>query len=215
MLRLIIAGGDDTRREELRRSIEKQADWRVCGQAATSAQTLELTLQLSPQIAIIDLALPGMHGLDVIRRIKRLRPECEILALIAYETDDLIRDLLIGGAQACVPIADAAEHLIPAVDALSQHRLYLTPKVMHALLDVFLAQGRSGPKSPATPLKGRERKILQLLAEGRTNSAISDLLGISVKTVETHRALIMKRLGVNSLAELVRYAIRNHVIDVE
>jgi DNA-binding NarL/FixJ family response regulator len=213
MLALLIAEADDARREHLRRTLERQVDWRVLGQAASGPEAVELALQLSPDVAIVHLALPGMNGLEVIRQIKRLQPDCEILALTAHQTDDLVRDVLVGGAQACLLIAEIPEHLVSAVDALGQHRPYLTPNVIRAVLDVFLARGGTLSDGPALRLTAREREILQLLAEGRSNAAISELLEISVKTVETHRSMIMKRLGVSSLAELVRYAIRNRIIN--
>ncbi len=214
MLRILIADSDDASRERLRRLLEKQIEWRVCAAAVSGTQALELAVRESPQVAVLELALPGINGLEAIRRIKRLRPEIEILAVTAYETEDIIRDLLIAGAQACLLKSDIDEHLVKAVDALAQGRPYLTPTMMHAVLDVFLAERAEGDGAarPSALLTAREREILQLLAEGRNNSAISQLLEISVKTVETHRAAIMKKLGVSSLAELVRYAIRNGVI---
>jgi DNA-binding NarL/FixJ family response regulator len=215
MLRILLADGDDASRDRLRRLLDRNLDWRVCGEASTGREAVELALRLSPHVAILDLALPEMNGLEALRRIKRVRPDTEILVLTVHETEDLIRDLLTAGAQACLVKAEAAEHIAAAVDALAEHRPYLTPSVAHAVLDVFLAYGEAGKPStrPFRVLTAREREILQLLAEGRSNSAISDVLTISVKTVETHRATIMKKLGVSSLAELVRYAIRNRVID--
>jgi DNA-binding NarL/FixJ family response regulator len=212
MLRLLIAEGDEVRREQLRRLVEKQASWRVCGQASGGPEAVQLALQLSPHVAIVSLALARLNGLQAIRQIKRHRPDTEVLAVTAHETDDLVRDVLFGGAQACLQLAEVADHLPAAVDALAHHRAYLTPGIIRAVLPIFLAQGAGPQGRPSSVLTAREREILQLLAEGRSNAAISELLGISVKTVETHRGMIMKRLGVSSLAELVRYAMRNRVI---
>jgi DNA-binding NarL/FixJ family response regulator len=212
MLRILIADSNDASRERLRRLLEKQVEWRVCGAAVSGAQALELAIRLSPQVAVVDLALPGINGLEAIRRIKRARSDIEVLGITAYETEDIIRDLLIAGAQACLLKSDVDQHLVRAVDALAQGRPYLTPVMMRVVLDVFLAEREDGDKRPSALLTAREREILQLLAEGRNNGAIAQLLKISVKTVETHRAAIMKKLGVNSLAKLVRYAIRNSVI---
>lgn len=214
-MRILIADGDDASRERLRRLIEKQVDWRVCAEAATGPEAVELARRLSPEVAVLNLGLPQMNGLEALRRIKQARPDTEILVLTAYATDDLIRDLLTAGSQACLLDTDAPEQIVAAIDALAEHRPYLTPTVAHAVLDVFLDHGAAANASgrPFRVLTAREREILQLLAEGRSNTAISALLAISVKTVETHRATIMKKLGVNSLAELVRYAIRNRVID--
>jgi DNA-binding NarL/FixJ family response regulator len=132
-----------------------------------------------------------------------------------HETADLVRDLLGAGAQASLLRRDADDHVVAAVDALAHHRAYMTPTVMHIVLDVYLAHGGDGKPAtrPFLLLTAREREILQLLAEGRSNSAIAHLLTISIKTVETHRGTLMKKLGLSSLAELVRYAIRNGVTD--
>ena len=215
MIRILIADADLANRERYRRLLESQASWQVCGIASTGQEALDLARDLSPQVAIIDLALPGMNGLEVVRQLRRTCPQTEIAVVTAHETDDLVRDLLVAGAQACLVERAAADHLVAAVEALAQHRAYLTPTVMDAVLEVYLAHG-GGSKAATRPfllLTAREREILQLLAEGRSNSAIAQLLSISVKTVETHRGTLMKKLGVSSLAELVRYAIRNRVTD--
>lgn len=215
MVRILIAESDDAGRERLRRLLARQLDWDVCGTASSGPEAIELARQLLPQVAVLDLALPELNGLEVVRRMKRLNPEIEILVLTAHETDDLVRDLLLAGAQACLVRSDAEAHLVAAVGALSEHRAYFTPTVAHAVLDVYLSQAEEGRQAtrPFRLLTARERQILQLLAEGRSNSTIARLLAISVKTVETHRSTIMKKLGVSSLAELVRYAIRNRVTD--
>jgi DNA-binding NarL/FixJ family response regulator len=215
MLRVLIADSDPASREQLRRLVEKQLDWRVCGAASSGPEAVELALGSSPHVAIVDLALRRIHGLNAVRRIKRLRPEIEILILMAHETDDLVRDLLVAGAQACLLRREVAEHLVAAVDALSRHQAYLTPRVTDAVLEVFLAHGeKQGEASrPFQLLTGREREILQLLAEGHTNGGIAGRLSISLKTVETHRSAIMKKIGAGSLAEVIRYALRNRVVE--
>jgi DNA-binding NarL/FixJ family response regulator len=215
MIRILIADGDDASRERLRRLLDGQADWQVCGEASTGPQAVELVLRLAPHVAVLDIGLPEMNGLEALRRIKRLRPDTEILVLTAHEPDDLIRDLLTAGAGACLVKADAPEQITAAVEALAEHRPYLTPSVANVLIDVFIADDEAEKPStrPFRLLTAREREILQLLVEGYSTKAISELLMISAKTVETHRANMMKQLGMNSLAELVRYAIRNGVIN--
>ena len=212
MVRILIADDDVTVRTRLRRLLEKKRDWQVCGEAASGPQAIELALRLSPHVAVLDLAMPEINGLEATRQIRKALPDTEVLIFATHEADDLTRDLLSAGARGYLLKSDADEKIIAAVDALSQHRPYLTWKATRAVLDVYLKHGNAGTR-PFRILTAREREVLQLLAEGRGNTAISALLSISVKTVETHRAAIMKKLGISSLAELVRYAICNSVIE--
>jgi DNA-binding NarL/FixJ family response regulator len=213
MVRILVATGDDTSRERLRSLLNRHVGWRVCAEASTGREAVEMALALTPEVVILDLALCEVNGLAAARQIKRGSPDSEILILTAHETDDLIRDVLIAGARACLPKANASLHLAAAVDSLSRHRPYLSPKMAHTVLNYFV-DGKDEPApTPSRLLTARERQILQLLAEGRTNGEISKLLSIAVKTVETHRATLMRKLGVSSLAELVRYAIRNSIIE--
>ena len=214
MLRILIADNNDSSRARLRAVLNQHLGWQVCAEASAGPEAVQLALALEPQVVILDLALPALNGLVAARQIKEARPDIEILALTSHETDDLIRDVLIAGAQACLPKTDAYEQVAAAVDALSQHRPYLTQRVANAVLNSFLAGERNELAArPFRLLTAREREVLQLLAEGRSNADISKLLAITVKTVETHRATLMKKLGVSSLAELIRYAIRNSVIE--
>jgi DNA-binding NarL/FixJ family response regulator len=215
MIRIVIADGDVANRERLRRLLGKHAEWQVCGEASTGPQAVELTLRVSPHVAILDLALPEMNGLEAVRRIKKMRPDTEVLVLTAHETEDLVRDLLIAGGKACLAKSATSDQIAAAVNSLAQHRPFLSPTAMHAVLDVFLTHRGQEDRTerPYLLLTPRECEILQLLAEGHSNLDISRLLTLRVKTVATHRATIMKKLGVRSLAELVRYAIRERVID--
>lgn len=215
MTRILVADGDPASRDRLRRLCDRHAGWRVCAEAGNGAEAVEMAARLSPELAIIDLALPGTNGLEAVRRIKQLRPKTEILVITSHVTEDLIRDLLIGGARSCLDKDEASHCLVAALSALAQHRPYMAPVMAHAVLDGFLGQraSDSGGKRPSLLLTARERQILQLLAEGHSNSGIAERLGISVKTVVGRRSAMMRKLGVGSLAELVRYAIRNRVIE--
>lgn len=195
--------------------LEKNTGWRICGEASTGRQAVELALRLRPHVAILDLAMREVNGLEAARRINKALPGTEILVLTTHDAGDLARDVLRAGARGYLLRADAAENIVAAVEALSQHRPYLTWSATQAVLDAFLAHGAEAKSAgrPSGLLTAREREVLQLLAEGRSNGAIAARLLISVNTVETHRAAMMKKLGVRSLAELVRYAIRNQVID--
>jgi DNA-binding NarL/FixJ family response regulator len=213
--RIVTAHASEAVRAELRAIIEKTPEWQLCGEAATGAEAVDLTVGLRPDIVVADLAIPGMNGLELTRQIRQALPGTEVLVFTTQAAEDLTRDILSAGARGYLLKSEIAEELGPAIDALSHHRPYLTCNATRLLLEAYLKD--TADANPATrPLRiltAREREILQLLAEGRSNDAISTLLLISVKTVETHRAAIMKKLGLGSLAELVRYAIRNGVID--
>ena len=215
VVRILIADEHEAVRKELRRVLEDRPGWQVCAEAATGREAVELAVRLSPNVVVLDLALPEMNGLEVTRKIRRALPETEVLIVTMHEAVDLTRDVLGAGARGYLVKADAQRNLVSAVDALSEHKPYLSWKTTEAVLEAYLrlVHGEKGATRPFRILTAREREILQLLAEGRGNVAIAALLAISVKTVETHRAAIMRKLGVGSLAELVRYAIRNHVVD--
>jgi DNA-binding NarL/FixJ family response regulator len=168
-----------------------------------------------PHVILMDLSMPEMNGLEATRAIKKALPHTEILIFTVHETQELIRDVLSAGARGYLLKADASRQVVSAIEALAEHKPYFTWKVSKTMLDTFLAHSQSSQDNPPAfnQLTAREREVIQLLAEGRSNKAVSALLGISVKTVETHRAAIMKKLGISSIAELVRYAIRNRVIE--
>lgn len=213
MLRILIADDHAMIRQGLRKLVDEQNDWEICAEASTGRQAVELTAKLCPQIVILDLAMPELNGLEATRQIKKVLPNTEILIFTMHETQELTQDVLSAGAQGYLLKSDSTRHIVAAVHALAEHKPYFTWKVSKTMLDVYIRHGRSQDKTPIfAQLTAREREIVQLLAEGRSNKAVSALLGISVKTVETHRAAIMKKLGINSIAELVRYAIRNSVI---
>lgn len=202
-------------RRGLRHILEQHEGWVICGEASNGRQAVEIANKTIPNVVLLDLSMPELNGLEATRAIKKALPHTEVLIFTVHETEELIRDVLGAGARGYLLKADAARHIVAAVEALIDHKPYFTWKVSKTMLDTYLAYGHSMPdKAPAfNQLTAREREVIQLLAEGRSNKAVSALLGISVKTVETHRAAIMKKLGISSIAELVRYAIRNRVIE--
>jgi DNA-binding NarL/FixJ family response regulator len=214
MIRILLAHSKDASRQHLRRLIERQCDWRVCAAADSGEKAVQLAIDESPDIVILDIALTGINAIEAARQIKQARLESEILVLTPIAADDLMRDLLRVGVKACLVNEQINEHLTAAVDALSQHRPYLNESVARTVLSSFLASNGSRKHGPSAygRLTSREREIFQLFAEGRGNSAISNLLAIRIKTVQTHRTRIMKKLGLGSLAELVRYAIRHGLV---
>jgi DNA-binding NarL/FixJ family response regulator len=215
MIRILIADDHEMIRRGLRDLLEKHPGWEVCGEAANGRQAVELATKLSPEVVLLDLSMPEMNGLEATYQIKKALPNTEILVFTMHETEDFVRDALGAGALGYLLKSDAAMHITAAVEALCAHKPFFTGTVSRAMLEIYLARYREslGDEASVAQLTAREREVVQLLAEGRSNKAVSALLGISTKTAETHRAAVMRKLGVKSLAELIRYAVRNRIIE--
>jgi DNA-binding NarL/FixJ family response regulator len=210
LLRILIADDHDVVRSGLRHLLEEHPGWEVCGEALTGREAVEMAQRLVPHLAILDLTMPELNGLEATRQIKKAMPSIEVLVFTMHESERLMREVLSAGARGYLLKSDAARHLVLAVETLAQHKPFFTSKVSETMLEVFLRGAKNSQgSSVADPLTSREREIVQLLAEGNSNKKIATRLDISIKTVETHRASIMRKLGVNSIAEIVRYAIRN------
>ena len=209
-LRVLLADDHEIVRRGVRALIEKRPEWEVCGEAGDGRTAVALAGKLQPDIAIIDLAMPELNGLEATRQIKRDLPNCEVLVFSGDEDEKLIHDVFAAGARSYIVKADVNAHLVAAIEALSQHKHYFTTKTSDVVFARYLdGKGASAGGGELTP---REREIVQLLAEGRSNKEVAAVLGISVKTAETHRATIMHKLDFSSFAELVRYAIRQKII---
>jgi DNA-binding NarL/FixJ family response regulator len=159
--------------------------------------------------------MPEVNGLEATRAIKKALPETEVLIFTVHETDELIREVVSAGARGYLMKTDTSLNLVAAIESLAEHQPYFTWKASKKMLGTYIADhaARENALGDLSLLTAREREVLQLLAEGRTNKAVSALLGISPKTVETHRAAIMKKLGLESIGELVRYALRSKMIE--
>ena len=211
MTRILLADDHDIIRRGVKELLETHDGWQVVGEASTGRQAVELAGKRHPDIAILDLTMPELNGLEATRQIKKTLPKTAVLIFTMHENENLIRDVLTAGALGYVLKSDAARHLTNAVEALIQHKPFFSAKVSEAVLDGYLKAGRE--ESPVSdPLTPREREIVQLLAEGKSNKEAADSLSISTKTIETHRATIMRKLELKSFAEMVRYAIRNNII---
>jgi DNA-binding NarL/FixJ family response regulator len=189
--------------------LESHEDWEVCGEATTGRDAVEQSRRLRPDVVVMDLSLPELNGLDATRQILKDAPDTEVLVLTMHHSEELARDVLQAGARGYVLKSDADENLITAVDSLRQHKPFLTSTVTEFVLDGYVRHG-DAQEDPA--LTAREREIIQLVAEGQSNKAAATTLGISVKTIEAHRANIMRKLHLHSVSDLVRYAIRNKIV---
>jgi DNA-binding NarL/FixJ family response regulator len=213
MLRILLADDHSIVRRGLRELLEEHVGWSVCAEAATGREAVEMAIEHRPQIAVLDLSMPELNGLEATRRIRQAVPETEVLVFTMHESDELVREVLAAGARGYLLKSDAADQLVPAVESLAQHQPFFSGRVSKVVLDGFLkAGGIEGTSAAMQHLTSREREIVQLLAEGRSNKQIARLLDLSVKTVETHRAAVMRKLELESLPDLVRFAIRNRII---
>jgi two-component system response regulator NreC len=214
-LRILIADDHDVMREGTRAVIERQPGWEVCGIACTGREAVAQAIELQPDIVIMDMSMPELNGLDAAIQIRRRLPKTEILIFTAHETDDLIREVFEAGAKSFIFKAEAHTYLVEAIQSLAQHKPYFTSKVSEILFADMLHRSErdSSGSQPGQRLSPREREIVQLLSEGGSNKEVANSLGISVRTAETHRASILRKLGLESIASLVRYAIRNKIIE--
>jgi DNA-binding NarL/FixJ family response regulator len=209
MIRILIADDHDVVRSGLRHVIEAQTNWQVVAEAGDGKEAVQKALETKPDVAVIDYLLPLANGLEATRQIRSAQPRTEVLIFTMYDNESLIQELLKVGARGYLFKTDARRHLIGAIEALAAHKPFFTTKVSESLLDSFLAC----PAREESALTHRETGVVQLIAEGYTNKQIAGLLRISFKTVETHRASVMRKLNLSSSAALVRYAIRNRIVE--
>jgi DNA-binding NarL/FixJ family response regulator len=209
MVRILIADDHEVVRSGLRKILEAQPNWEVVAESGDGKDAINKATETKPDIAVLDYSLPLVNGIEATRQIRARLPKTEVLIFTMHDNETLIQELLKAGARGYLLKSDAKRHLIAAVESLAAHKPFFTAKVSEALLDSFLAR----PMRDGSTLTNRERGVVQLIAEGYTNKQIANLLNISLKTVETHRAAIMRKLNLSSSAALVRYAIRNKIVE--
>jgi DNA-binding NarL/FixJ family response regulator len=212
-VRILIADDHELIRRGLVASLAERPDWTIVAEAADGRQACELAALHVPDIAVLDLTMPEMNGLDATRHIRASTPKTRILIVTAHESEQLIREVLDAGAMGYVLKSDAGRVLVQAVEALLDERPFFTSKVARFVLDGYLRSSEDAASPATLALSPRERHIVQLLAEGSNNKEVARTLQLSVKTVETHRSNIMRKMEFGSLADLVRYAIRNKIVD--
>jgi len=210
-LRIVIVDDHAVVRRGIRALLESQPGWEIVGEAATGREAVDLAKRLQPDIVIMDLSLPELNGLDATRQIVKDSPRTEVLVLTMHQSEELARNVLQAGARGYVLKSDADQNLIAAVESLSQRKPFLTAAVTEFVLDDYLHRTEEGGAGHAV-VTPREREIIQLLAEGKSNKETASALSVSVKTVEAHRANIMRKLRLRSVSDLVRYAIRNRIV---
>ncbi|MGH9528708.1 MAG: response regulator [Terriglobales bacterium] len=216
IFRILIADDHEVVRRGLIALLQGQTDWQVCGEAADGRDAVDKAQQLKPDVIILDIGMPSLNGLEATRQILKTNPHARVLILTLHDSDQVVRDVLNAGARGFLLKSDAARDLVAAVEALRRDKTYFTSKVAAMVLEGYLKGGTQAAsaaigKNRLTP---REREIVQLLAEGKSTKEVAVSLGLSVKTAETHRSNIMRKLQLHSVSDLVLYAVRNNIVHV-
>lgn len=210
-LRLLVADDHEIVRNGLRALLESQPGWKVAAEASDGREAVAKAKEIKPDVAVLDIGMPTLNGLEATRQILKDNSQAKILILTMHESDPLIRDVLDAGARGYVLKTDASRDLVTAVNAIKSDKTFFTAKVAQMVLDGYLEKKTHGDEK--TRLTPRQREIVQLLAEGKSSKEVAAELGLSVKTAETHRANIMRRLDCHSVSELVRYAVKNNIVE--
>jgi DNA-binding NarL/FixJ family response regulator len=212
-LRIVIADDHELVRRGLRSILEGEAGWEVVAEASNGREAVRKVEELRPDVVVIDLSMPELNGLTATRQILQSNPKTEIVLLTMHDAEQTIIEVLQTGARGYVLKSDAGRDLVTAVRTVSNHTPYFTPHVADFVLKGYLnGQGPAQSNSHRVQLTSREREIVQLLAEGKTSKEVATSLFISTKTAEAHRVNINRKLGLHSVSELVRYAIRNGIV---
>jgi DNA-binding NarL/FixJ family response regulator len=214
-LRIFLADDHEVVRLGLRSLLENGTGWTVIGEASNGRDAVERVRELKPDVVVMDLTMPQLNGLEATRQILRDAPRTSVMILSVNESEEIVREVLAAGARGFMLKSDAGKDLLVAVEGLTQGRPFFSARVADYVLGGYRNRGGS-PETmvpPSATLTGREREVLQLLVEGQSNKEVASSLGIGVKTAEAHRANLMKKLGVHSMSELVRYAIRNRIVE--
>lgn len=214
---ILLADDHEIVRRGLCALLRAQPDWEVCGEASNGREAVEKALELKPEVVILDIGMPTLNGLDATRQILRANPQIKVLILTLYDSDQVVQEVLNAGARGFLLKSDAARDLVAAVEALRRDKIYFTPKVASMVMEGYLRRNSDGAPMAASTrsrLTPREREIVQLLAEGKSSKEVAVALGLSVKTAETHRSNIMRKLELHSVSDLVLYAVRNNIVHV-
>ena len=202
-------------RQGLHALLQAEPDLEVIGQTGDGISAVDLTTKLNPDVAVLDLMMPGLNGLDVARQLRKHAPHTKVIILSMYDDEGFVHEALCNGVSAYVLKDTGSADLIHAVREVQNGHRYLSPSLSDRAIEVYEQMNRAGTADKYDTLTAREREVLHLSAEGLTNSEIASRLGISVRTAETHRSKVMKKLSVHTQADLTRYAIRRGIISVE
>ncbi len=214
-IRVLICDDHTILREGIRLLLNAQPDIEVVAEAVDGRDAVDKARALKPDVILMDIAMPLLNGLEATKQIRREQPDARVLVLTMYESDEYVSKMLEAGAAGYVLKKVAGSELVYAIRAVSQGEAFLYPSITKRLVEDYLRRVESGQERDTfNGLTDREREVLQLVAEGHTNKAIADLLNLSVRTVQNHRAHIMEKLGMHDRGELIKYAIQKGIIEL-
>lgn len=213
-IRIVIADDHEIVRQGVKNLLAGEADMELCGEATMGRDAVDLVAKVKPDVAILDISMPGLNGIEATRQILKAQPKIKVLMFTMHDAEQLVHEVFSAGAKGYLLKSDAGRHLVSAVRTVASGTPYFSSRLSQTIFEGFLKKDLPHASSqPDQKSTSREREIIQLLAEGKSNKEVAAVLGISVKTAETHRAAVMRKLGLHSVSELVRYAIRNHIIE--
>ena len=210
--KILIADDHEIVRAGVRNLIEN-GGYVCCGEASDGRSAVRMAAELNPDVAIIDVTMPELNGIEAAKQILKACPDTKVLVFTVHDAEQVVVEIFRSGAHGYVLKSDAGRELLEAIECVLGGRHYFSSQVSEVIYDSMKGGGLARPQDDDEKPTTRERELIQLLAEGLSNKEAADRLGISVKTVETHRAAVMRKLGLHSIGELVRYAIRNHIIE--
>jgi len=213
-LRILIADDHEVAREGIRSLLQDHAGWEICAEARDGREAVESATRLKPDILLLDIGMPNLNGLDATRQILAFDPDARILILTVHDAEQVVREVLAAGARGFVLKSDAGRDLVAAVEALQHRRTFFTPRVAQMMLDGYLRPQNETDPSDQSVLTPREREVIQLVAEGKTTKEVAAALRLSVKTAETHRTNLMRKLNLHSVADLTLYAVRHRIVQI-
>lgn len=213
-LRILIADDHEVARRGIRALLESHPGWEVCGEAADGREAVSSASRLKPDLVLLDIGMPSLNGLDATRQIIAAAPQTRVLILTMHDSEQVVREVLAAGALGFLLKSDAGRDLVAAVEALQHRRTFFTTRVAQLVLEGYLHPGAEGDASLRGVLTPREREVIQLLAEGKSTKEVATTLNLSVKTAETHRTNLMRKLDLHSVVGLTLYAVRNGIVHV-
>jgi DNA-binding NarL/FixJ family response regulator len=213
-LRIFIADDHEVARKGIRSLLENHPGWEICGDARDGREAVASASTLKPDVFLLDIGMPNLNGLDAARQILVIMPEARILILTVHDSEQVVREVLAAGARGFLLKSDTGRDLVAAVEALQHGRTFFTSKVAQMMLDGYLRPHQESETCSPCVLTPREREVIQLVAEGKSTKEVATALSLSVKTAETHRTNLMRKLDLHSVADLTLYAVRNGIVQV-